>query len=205
MNRYQVGNSTSRPRGFRSAITLLCLTSSSCYGYASIERRSGATLVAQIDRSDSENLYVTLEDGQQQAVNRADVLNISHPGKVRIASGTIIAAAGLSMLIYGLLYPSCTGTRTPQEDCGFDVGKLVWIQLGALGLVSGGALTSAGLFAYDNSVTAARAYPVIPNRQAMQRSPPRSTRPAWPRWSPVLSLELRALSNMPLQQSVVPQ
>jgi hypothetical protein len=186
-----------RPRGFRSAITLLCLTSSSCYGYASIERRSGATLEAQIDRSDSENLYVTLDDGQQQAVNRADVLDIGHPGKVRIASGAIIVVAGASMLIYGLLHPSCAGTRTPQEDCGFDFGKLAWIQLGVLGLVSGSALTTAGLFAYDNSVTATRAYPVIPNRQATRRSYPRFTRPVWPRWSAALSLELRALSNPP--------
>ena len=196
----------SRPKGFRPAIALLpFLASSSCYAYASIERRSGATLEARIDRSDSENLYVTPEDGPQQAVNRADVLDIGHPGKVRIASGTMIVAAGASMLIYGLLYPSCRGARTPQEDCGWDFGKLMRTQLGVFGLVAGGALTTSGLLAYDDSVTAARAYPVIPKRQAMQRSLPRFTHPLWPRWSPALSLELPALSNMPLQQLVVPQ
>jgi len=125
MNRYQAGNSASRSRGFRSILTLVCLTSSSCYGYATIERRSGATLEAQIDRSDTENLYATPEDGPQQAVSRADVLDIGHPGKVRIATGTLIVAAGASMLIYGLLHPSCSGTRTPQEDCGWDFGRLM--------------------------------------------------------------------------------
>jgi hypothetical protein len=107
----------------------------------------------------------------------------------------MIAVAGASMLIYGLVYQSCSGTRTPQEDCDFDLKKLMWIQLGVFGLVAGSALTTTGLFAYDNSVTAASAYPVIPARQAMQRSLPRLTRPVWPRWSPALSLELRALSN----------
>jgi hypothetical protein len=195
MNRHQAGRPTSRSRGFRPATTLLCLTSFSCYGYASIERRSGSTLEAQIDRSDSENLYVTPEDGPQQAVNRADVLDISHPGKVRIATGTTIAAVGASMLIYGLLYPSCRGTRTPQEDCGWDFGKLMWTQLGVFGLVAGSPLAASGWFAYENSVTAAKAYPVIRNWEAMQRSLPRFRRLVWPRWSPAFSLELRTLSN----------
>lgn len=207
MDRYQVGTPASRPQGFRPAIMLLlCLASSSCYAYASLEKRSGATLEARIDGSDSEYLYVTPEDGPQQVVSRVDVLEISHPGKVRIAIGAVIAAAGAAALIYGQVHQWCAGgTRTPQEDCGFDVRPLVWTQLGALGLGSGVALTAAGLYAYVNSVTAAMASEFIPNRQAMQRSLPRFTCPGWPRCSPDLSLEARALSNMPLQQSVVPQ
>jgi len=74
-----------------------------------------------------------------------------------------------------------------------------------VGLVAGSALTASGWFAYDNSVTAAQAYPIIPKREAMQRSFPRFTRSVWPRRSPALSSELRTLSNMPLQQTVVPQ
>jgi hypothetical protein len=174
MERHHVGTAMFRSPGFGGVVALVCLTSSSCYGYASIERRSGPTVEARIDRSDSENLYVTLEGGaQQQTLSRADVLDISHPGKAPLATGVMIAVAGASMLVYGLVHQSCSGARTPQEDCGFDLEKLMWIQGGALVLLAGGSIATAGGFAYHNSVTAAEAPLVSPSRQAMQRSLPR--------------------------------
>jgi len=117
-----------------------------------------------------------LEDGAQQTVNRADVVDIGHPGKVAFATGMTIAVAGASMLIYGLVRPSsCSGTRTPGEDCAWDnlAKEIALIGGGLFGLSAGGALAAAGGVAYEDSVAAAKPLSVIPSTQAMRDPLPR--------------------------------
>jgi hypothetical protein len=160
--------------GIRLAIAFLCLASSACYGYASIERRSAPILEALIERSDEENLFVTLSEGQEQTVNRADVVDIAHPGKVRLTTGMMIAAAGVSLLIYGLVHNPCSGGN-PGDSCEEAILNLFWIEGGVSMIVGGGVLATTGGFTYYNSVTAAKPSPAIPSRQAIRHSLPRLT------------------------------
>lgn len=172
--RYAKDFRASHSPNLRLAIALLCATSSACYGYASIERRSAPTLEARIDRSNEESLFVTPNEGQEQTVSRADVVDISHPGKVRLTTGTMIAAAGAALLIYGLVHNPCAGGN-PGDSCEEAFANLVWIQGGLGMLVGGAALATTGGFAYYNSVTAAKPSPALPSTQAMRNSLPRLT------------------------------
>jgi hypothetical protein len=158
----------------RLAIALVCVTSSACYGHASIERRSGPPLEARIDRSDEENLYVTSNEGQAEKVSRADVVDIAHPGKIRLTTGTMLAAAGVALFVYGLVHKPCAGGN-PGDSCEEAFANLAWIQ-GGLGMLLGGAaLAITGGFAYENSVTAAGPIPAVLRTQAMRDSLPRLT------------------------------
>ena len=158
----------------RPALALLCAACSACYGYASIERRSGPTLEARIDRSNEETLFVTSNEGQELTVSRDDVVDIAHPGKVRLTTGTMLAAAGAALLIYGLVHDPCPGAK-PGDSCEEAFGNLMWIQGGLGMLVGGAALATTGGFAYYNSVTAANPSPALPSTQAMRNSLPRLT------------------------------
>ena len=107
-------------------------------------------------------------------MSRTDVVEISHPGKVRLTIGSMIVAAGAAMLIYGLVRKPCT--VGPGESCeeAF-VGHFMLIQGGVGALLGGGALAITGWFAYDNSTTAAEPSRVIPSTEAMRHSLPRLT------------------------------
>jgi hypothetical protein len=161
--------------GLRLAIAL-SLTLSGCFGYARIERRSATALEARIERSDSEKLFVTSGEGKEETVNRGDVVDIDHPGKVRLTLGTMIAAAGAAMLIYGLAREPCR-TSHPGSGEGCEEAFLNWILImdGAAALLGGSALAITGGFAYHNSTTATEFSPAIPSTQAMRHSLPRLT------------------------------
>jgi hypothetical protein len=157
-------------------VALIGLSASSCYGYASIERRSAASLEARIDCSDGESLYVTTEDGSKQMVKRADVVEISHAGKGAFSCGILLAAAGASMVTYGLVHPWCRGgTRTVAKDCGYSIEQWMWIEGGVLALLSGGGFVAAGVSAHHNSVRAAALLSITPSTQAMQAALPQLT------------------------------
>jgi len=160
--------------GLSLVMALLCLTSSACYRYASIERRSVPALQARIDRSDRENLFVTTSDGQEQTVSRAEVVNISHPGKIRLTTGILIASAGVAMVLYGLLHQPCSG-RPPGDAC-----EQSWDDLGAIAdgvafLTGGGVLAISGGLSYYNSVTVAEPAAPMQGTQAMRHPLPRLT------------------------------
>ena len=107
-------------------------------------------------------------------MNRTDVVDIYHPGKIRLTIGSMVVAAGTAMLIYGLVRKSCT--VGPGESCeGAGVDKLLLIQGGVGAILGGGALALAGWFAYDDSTTAAEPSPAIPSAQAMRHSLSRLT------------------------------
>jgi len=47
--------------------------------------------------------------GKNRFVTRDDVVAIAHPGIVRLTTGTMIAVAGVALLIYGLVHKPCPG------------------------------------------------------------------------------------------------
>jgi hypothetical protein len=157
--------------GLRLAVALLCLTSSACFRYARIERRSSTTLEARIDRSDSETISVTSSEGQEQTISRSDVVDIDHPGKVRLTTGVLMVAGGAAMLLYGLVHQPCSGGG---DACDYS-GKVIAIVSAVPLLAGGGVLATSGGLTYYNSVTAATPSSVVPSTQAMRHSLPRLT------------------------------
>jgi hypothetical protein len=171
MARHAEGSRIFAAPGIRLAIALVCLTSSACFRYARIERRSSAALEARIDRSDNETIFVTTSEGQEQAISRSDVVDEDHPGKVRLTTGMLMVAGGAAMFIYGLVHQPC-GVGT--DVCDYS-GKVMAIVFAVPLLVGGGALATSGGLTYHNSVTAAKPSSVVPSAQAMRHSLPRLT------------------------------
>jgi len=162
------GSRISAATGIRLVIALVGLTSSACFRYARIEMRSSA-VEAQINRSDSETIFVTTSEGQEQAISRSDVVEIDHPGKVRLVTGILMVAGGAAMLLYGLVHQPCSGV---SDVCDYS-GKVTAIVFAVPLLVGGGALATSGGFTYRNSVVAAKPSSVFPGAQALRHSLPR--------------------------------
>jgi hypothetical protein len=157
--------------GLGLAIALLCLASSACFRYARIERRSSTALEARIDRSDSERIFVTSSEGHGQTISRSDVVDIDHPGKIRLTTGTLMVVGGAAMLLSGLLHQPCSGGGDVC-DYSWKVNAIIYaIPL----LAGGGVLATSGGLTYYKSVTAAAPSPVVPSPQAMRHSLPRLT------------------------------
>jgi hypothetical protein len=171
MRRHEKDSRISRAPGLHLATALLCLTSSACFRNARIERQSAPTLEAQIDRSDSENLFVTSSEGQEQSISRADVVDIDHPGKIRLATGMMSTTGGAALLIYGLVHQPCT---RGVDTCDYS-GNLMAIVSAIPLLVGGVVLAASGGLTYHRSVAASNPSPAIPSTQAMQHSLPRLT------------------------------
>jgi hypothetical protein len=169
MVRCPEGSRISAATGIRLVIALVGLTSSACFRYARIEMRSSATVEARINRSDSETIFVTTSEGQDQAISRSDVVEIDHPGKVRLVTGILMVAGGATMLLYGLVHQPCSGA---SDVCDYS-GKTMAIVFAVPFLVGGGALATSGGLTYRNSVVAAKPSSVVPGAQALRHSLPR--------------------------------
>jgi hypothetical protein len=89
-----------------------------CSTSAAIERRSGPTIVGRIDYSDTNRLYVTGDDNGRYSIERSDVANIAHPGKIGTVVGAIISGVGVGFLLLAPLAPDCS-SRDPTHgpDC----------------------------------------------------------------------------------------
>jgi hypothetical protein len=86
--------------GFRSiALALGLLLFSNCFSTATIQRHSGPPIEARIDRSDSEKLYLTSATGEHFTLDRSDIVDIDHPGNVRLTIGIAAAVLGTVMLV----------------------------------------------------------------------------------------------------------
>jgi hypothetical protein len=152
-------------------VALVALFLSACFPTALIERRSGPTIEARIERSDNEKLYLTTAEGQQYTVDRSDVVDIDHPGNVLLTTGIVIATLGALMLA-GSFAVSCSG----QGSCeGPGATKLMLLLGGINNLSYGIPLAVSGGIIYSRSVTAAKPSQVSPNTQAMKQSLPRPT------------------------------
>jgi hypothetical protein len=100
------------------ALVLLVVSMEGCSTSAAIERRSGPTIVGRIDYSDTNRLYVTGDDNGRYSIERSDVANIAHPGKIGTVVGAIISGVGVGFLLLAPLAPDCS-SRDPTHgpDC----------------------------------------------------------------------------------------
>ena len=100
------------------ALVLLVAFVEGCSTSAAIERRSGPTVVGRIDYSDANRLYITGDDDGRYSIERSDVANIDHPGKIGTIIGAITSGVGVGFLLLAPLAPNCT-SRDPTHgpDC----------------------------------------------------------------------------------------
>jgi hypothetical protein len=92
-----------------------------CSTSAAIERRNGPTIVGRIDRSDAHRLYVTGDDDQRYAIERRDVVDIDHPGKIGRVVGGITTGVGGFFLA---LAPFATDCSSREPGAGPDCWNL---------------------------------------------------------------------------------
>jgi hypothetical protein len=100
------------------ALVLFVAVVEGCSTSAAIERRSGPTIVGRIDYSDANRLYITGDDDGRYSIERSDVANIDHPGKIGTIIGAITSGVGVGFLLLAPLAPNCT-SRDPTHgpDC----------------------------------------------------------------------------------------
>jgi len=98
------------------ALVLLLVFVEGCSSSAAIERRSGPTIVGRIDYSDANQLYVTGDDGGRYGIDRSDVANIDHPGKIGMVIGAITSGVGVGFLLLAPLAPNCSSREPAQPD-----------------------------------------------------------------------------------------
>jgi len=80
-------------------IALLSGLTSACSTSAAVERRNGPTLVGTIEASDANRLYLTMGENERYWVDRSDITDIDHPGKIGVSVGRnliLLAARGES-------------------------------------------------------------------------------------------------------------
>jgi hypothetical protein len=99
------------------ALVLLLALVQGCSTSAAIERKSGPTVVGRIDYSDANRLYVTGDDDGRYSIERADVANIDHPGKIGMVVGAITSGVGVGFLLLAPLAPDCS-SRNPTHGPG---------------------------------------------------------------------------------------
>lgn len=100
---------------------LVAILLEGCSTSAAIERRSGPTVVGRIDRSDTNRLYVTGDDDQRYAIERWDVVDIDHPGKIGRVVGGITTGVGGFFLA---LAPFATDCSSREPGAGPDCWNL---------------------------------------------------------------------------------
>jgi hypothetical protein len=90
------------------ALTLVAALAAGCSTSAAIERRSGPTIVGRIESSDPYRLYVRGDDGVPYAIERWDVVDIDHPGKVgRYVGGTFTGIGAAFLLLAAAARDPC--------------------------------------------------------------------------------------------------
>ena len=100
------------------ALVLLVALVEGCSTSAAIERRNGPTIVGRIDSSDANRLYVTGDDDGRYSIERSDVANIDHPGKIGMVVGAIISGVGVGFLLLAPLAHDCSSREPTQgPDC----------------------------------------------------------------------------------------
>ena len=138
-----------------------------CVSTATITRRSGPTLEACIDRSDQDKVYVSATDGKHYAVDRSDIVDVDHPGKLLMTMGLVSAGLGLLTLLGGVLTYTSSAPQSDERMVG-----------GMFSLIGGGtlvwALPMAGLGTFQWMESRDALVPQT-SRQAMRESLPRLT------------------------------
>jgi hypothetical protein len=107
-------------RRIRRSVALVLLVGlvEGCSTSAAIERRSGPTIVGHIDYSDANRIYVTGDDDGRYSIERSDVADIDHPGKIGTVVGAITSGVGVGFLLLAPFAPNCSSQDpTHGPDC----------------------------------------------------------------------------------------
>jgi hypothetical protein len=130
-------------------IALLSGLTSACSTSAAVERRNGPTLVGTIEASDANRLYLTMGENERYWVDRSDITDIDHPGKIGVSVGR-----NLILLGGGLLALSPFLSNDCVSDCFLSRRGLA-IFVGVPTLVTGISVLLTNLAHYRRSVAAA--------------------------------------------------
>ena len=135
-------------------MALLAALAAGCSTSAAIERRTGPTLVGRIDSSDGSRLYLTTDQDQRYAIERADVVSIDHPGKIGMVVGAVPTGVGLGFLAMApFLHGPC---NSPEQAPCWDLRALA-VFAGLTYLVIGVPIVIGNLTVYSRSRSAATA------------------------------------------------
>ena len=150
-------------RRIRQAVALVLLITlvQGCSTSAAIERRSGPTMVGRIDYSEANRLYITADDNERYSIERTDVANIDHPGKIGMVVGAITGGVGVGFLLLAPLAHDCS-SREPTQ--GPDCWNLRAIS-GAIGigyLLAGLPILIGNLAVHSRSTAALTTRPIQP-------------------------------------------
>jgi len=127
-----------------SGLSLACSTS------AAVERRSGPPLVGTIEASDANRLYLTMGENERYWVDRSDITDIDHPGKMGTTVGsTLIVSGGVLLALSPFLSNDCV------SDCFMSKSGLA-LFVGVPTLVAGISVLLTNLAHYRRSVAAAK-------------------------------------------------
>jgi hypothetical protein len=139
------------------ALVLVATLAGGCFTSAAIERRSGPTIVGRIESSDPYRLYVRGDDGMPYAIERWDVVDIDHPGKVgRVVGGIFTGVGAIFLLMAATTDNNCS---TSESDFCFDI-RPVFTFIGITNLLIG-----VPIWIYNQSVRSrsqAAAWPAPP-------------------------------------------
>jgi hypothetical protein len=115
-----------------SILALTAVAGLSCSTVATIERRSGPTLAARIDGSDSERLYVTDSEDARYTIESTDIVEIHHPIDID-HPGTGLQIAGALLALMGVYFVANSHTSSLSENAilfactgGPGLGLLTW-------------------------------------------------------------------------------
>jgi hypothetical protein len=128
---------------------LLSGLSSACSTSAAVERRNGPTLVGTIEASDANRVYLAMGENERYWVDRSDITDIDHPGKIGASVGR-----NLILLGGGLLALSPFLNNDCVSDCFLSRRGLA-IFVGVPTLVAGISVLLTNLAHYRRSVAAA--------------------------------------------------
>ena len=140
-------------RRIRQAVALVLLVAvlEGCSSSATIERRNGPTIEGRIDYSDANQLYVTGDDDARYSVERSDVTNIHHPGKVGTVIGAIASGVGVGFLL--LAYTP--GSSDPGHGPDYSNLRALSAAIGVSYLITGLPILIANLAVHARSTSAA--------------------------------------------------
>jgi hypothetical protein len=86
--------------------------------------------VGRIDASDAQRLYVSIAEHEHYAVERSDIVDIHHPGKIGMIASGAVGGVGVGFLLLSpFLSDACPGTDCflSRRDLAFFAGVVTLI------------------------------------------------------------------------------
>jgi hypothetical protein len=156
---------------WKVGLMLLLTLAEGCSTSAAIERRSGPTIVGHIDSSDANWIYVTGDDDGRYRIERSDVADIDHPGKIGTVVGAIISGFGASFLLLAPLAPDCS-SRDPSHGPDCWNLRAISAAIGVAYLLVGAPILIRNMIVHSRSVAATTLPPPPPPPLPARLPPP---------------------------------